>query len=119
MGCLIISLTICLVPLAVDFSHFLGLFVILGAGEAVIWPSLGALATEEGRVHGHGTVMGVFNLSMSTGIFLGSIGAGWVMDRFGLPWSFTSAGVAVLFLSLAGVALMRGEPVPEAGSPML
>lgn len=112
IGCLVISLIIGLVPLADDFGHFLGLFVILGAGEALIWPALGALASEEGRVYGHGTVMGVFNLAMSSGIFIGSLGTGWVMDLFGLPWAFYSAGIAVLVLSLTGVAMIRSVPDP-------
>ncbi len=114
IGCMIVSLIIVLVPLAVDFRQYLGLFVVLGAGVAMLWPALGALATEEGRIFGHGTMMGVFNLSMSAGIFLGSLGTGWVMDLFGLSWAFYSAGVAVLILSLAGVAMIRAAPASTA-----
>lgn len=117
IGCLIVSLIIVLVPLAVDFRHYLGLFVVLGAGEAMLWPALGALATEEGRIFGHGTMMGVFNLSMSAGIFLGSLGTGWVMDLFGLSWAFYSAGAAVLILGLAGVAMIRAAPPTPAPQP--
>jgi MFS family permease len=71
------------VPLTKNFHQLLILFVILGAGEALIWPALGALAAEEGQHYGHGTMMGMFNLAMSSGIFLGSLGAGWVMDSWG------------------------------------
>lgn len=110
LGCLIISLIIMLVPLASDFRQILGLFIILGAGEAMIWPALGALASEEGRIYGHGTMMGVFNLSMSSGIFIGSLGAGWVMDNFSLDWSFYSAGIAVLVLSMSGILLIHSAP---------
>lgn len=52
IGCLIISVVMCLVPLAGSFWVLLGLFVILGSGEAIIWPTLGALATEEGHRYG-------------------------------------------------------------------
>ncbi len=107
MGCLIISLIMVLIPLAADFSQLLLLFVVLGAGEALIWPVLGALAVEEGRIYGHGTMMGVFNLSMSCGIFFGSLGAGFVMDFWGLRWSFVTIGITVLFLSLAAIAMIR------------
>ncbi len=107
IGCLIISLIMVLVPLAADFTQLLLLFAVLGAGEALIWPALGALATEEGRVYGHGTMMGVFNLAMSSGIFFGSLEAGWVMDYWGLRWSFVTIGIIVLFLSLYAIGLIR------------
>lgn len=106
-GCLIISLIMVLVPLAATFWQLLLLFVILGVGEALIWPVLGAFAAEEGRLYGHGTMMGVFNLAMSTGIFIGSLGAGWVMDFWGLPWAFVTIGVIVLFVSLAAALMIR------------
>ena len=107
IGCLIISLIMVLVPLAADFMQLLLLFAVLGAGEALIWPVLGALAAEEGKHYGHGTMMGVFSLAMSSGIFFGSLGAGWVRDFWSLNWSFVTIGITVLFLSLAAAALIR------------
>ena len=107
IGCLIISFIMVLVPLAADFLQLLLLYVVLGAGESLIWPALGALAAEEGRVYGHGTMMGMFNMAMSCGIFFGALGAGWVMDFWGLRWSFVTIGVTVLFLSLAAIAMIR------------
>jgi DHA1 family multidrug resistance protein-like MFS transporter len=109
MGCLVISLIMVLVPLAADFTQLLLMFAVLGAGEALIWPVLGALAAEEGRIYGHGTMMGVFNLAMSSGIFFGSLGAGWVIDFWGLDWSFVTVGVTVLFLSLAAIGMIRSS----------
>jgi DHA1 family multidrug resistance protein-like MFS transporter len=110
MGCLVISLIMVLVPLAADFSQLLLLFVLLGAGEALIWPALGALATEEGRVYGHGTMMGLFSMAMSCGIFFGSLAAGLVMDLWSLRWSFLTIGVTVLFLSLFAISMIRKAP---------
>jgi len=109
IGCLVISLIMVLVPLTKNLHQLLILFVILGAGEALIWPALGALAAEEGQHYGHGTMMGMFNLAMSCGIFFGSLGAGWVMDFWGLRWSFVSIGLTVLFSSLAAVGLIRSS----------
>ncbi|MBU0728619.1 MAG: MFS transporter, partial [Proteobacteria bacterium] len=91
-GCLIISTVMCLIPLAGNFWVLIGLFVILGSGEALIWPTLGALATEEGRRFGQGTMMGAFNLAMSGGVFIGAMGAGFTSDLFGLHWSFVLIG---------------------------
>lgn len=106
-GCLTISLTMFIIPLSASFGQLLTLFVVLGIGEALIWPVLGALATEEGRRYGHGTIMGVFSLAMSCGIFLGSLISGWVMDFIGLSWAFTTIGLAVLLLSIIAVNLIR------------
>jgi len=96
VGSTIISLVMCLVPLATNFWTLLGLFIVLGIGEAIIWPSLGALAAEEGRRYGQGTMMGAFNMAMSSGIFIGSIAAGACTDLLGLRWSFLLIGLVVL-----------------------
>ncbi|MHB8790469.1 MAG: MFS transporter [Desulfobulbaceae bacterium] len=113
VGCLIISAVICLVPLAANFWWLLLLFVVLGAGEAMVWPVLGALATEEGRHYGQGTMMGVFSLAMSSGVLLGALGAGITSDLLGLRWSFVLIGVVVLGLSMLAAGLIRrGKPLP-------
>jgi MFS family permease len=104
----------CLVPLAGAFWQLLALFVLLGMGEAIIWPTLGAYATEEGRRYGQGTMMGVFSLAMSVGVFCGSLGAGFTMDLLGLRWSFFIIGVLVLALSLVAIGLIRGSAAPAA-----
>ncbi|MDW7772126.1 MAG: MFS transporter [Desulfobulbaceae bacterium] len=113
-GSLVISLVMILIPLAAGFWWLVALFVILGMGEALIWPVLGALATEEGRFYGQGTMMGVFSLAMSIGVFLGALGSGFSVDQFGLQWSFSIIGVIVLILSMIAAGLIKkGGPVQE------
>lgn len=110
IGCLVISGAICLVPLAGSFGWLLFLFVILGLGEAIIWPVLGALATQEGRHYGQGTMMGIYSLAMSSGVFIGALVAGFSMERFGLRWAFVVSGLIVLVLSMTAAALIaKGE----------
>jgi len=106
-GSLVISFVICLVPFADSYGKLLILFAVLGMGEAVIWPVLGALATQDGRYYGQGTMMGVFSLAMSCGIFIGAIGAGSSMDEFGLKWSFINIGIIVLILTMGASWLIR------------
>ena len=106
-GCLVVSIVICLVPFAGSYWGLLLLFVLLGMGEAVIWPVLGALATQDGRYYGQGTMMGVFALAMSTGIFLGAIGAGFSMDEFGLKWSFINIGIIVILLTMVASWMIK------------
>ena len=107
IGCLIISLIIMLIPLAANIWCLIAIFVVLGMGEAIIWPVLGALATEEGRYYGQGTMMGVFSLAMSTGIFLGALGSGFSVDQFGLHSSFVIIGAIVLVLSMIAARMIR------------
>jgi MFS transporter, DHA1 family, multidrug resistance protein len=107
IGSIVISGVIFLVPMADSFWWLLLLFMILGSGEAIIWPVLGALAAEDGRRYGQGTMMGVFSLAMSSGVFVGAIGAGLSMDLLGLSWSFFIIGIIVLILTLAAAGLIR------------
>ena len=107
VGCLVISVIMIVVPLADDFLKLLLLFIVLGGGESLIWPALGALATEEGRLYGHGTMMGMFSLAMSGGIFFGALGAGMVMDYWSLRWSFVTIGITVFIISLVAVGMIR------------
>jgi MFS family permease len=107
IGCLVISVVMCLVPLAGNFWVLLGLFVILGSGEAIIWPTLGALATEEGHRYGQGSMMGAFSLAMSAGVFTGAIGSGFISDTLGLDWAFLLIGMLVFGLTMFATRLVN------------
>ncbi|MFH7325105.1 MFS transporter [Desulfurivibrio sp. C05AmB] len=110
VGCLTISVIMCLIPLAGNFWSLLLLFVIMGLGEALIWPTLGALATEEGRKYGQGTMMGVYNLAMSGGVLTGAMAAGIATDWIGLKWSFPLIGLTVLVLTMVAIAALKNPP---------
>jgi MFS transporter, DHA1 family, multidrug resistance protein len=109
-GCLLISGVMSAVPFAAGFWPLAGLFALMGLGEAVVWPALGALAAEEGRFYGQGAMMGVFNMSMSAGVFLGAMGAGTIMDLFGLRYAFFLISLAVLFCAILAAGLIRNSP---------
>ncbi|MDY0391478.1 MAG: MFS transporter [Desulfobulbus oligotrophicus] len=107
-GALCMSCAVFLIPSATDFLTMIGLYLFLGFGEAVLWPVLGAYAVEEGRNHfGHGTMMGVFNLAMSAGVFTGAMMAGISMDTLGVRHSFVLTSGAILGLCLFAVLLIR------------
>ncbi len=95
------------------FLPMLGIYLILGIGEAMVWPALGAFAVEEGRAYfGHGTMMGVFNLAMSAGIFTGAVVTGTAMDWLGMRVAFPMTAAIMLFLSLVGMAWIRSGRSP-------
>ncbi|ADH85442.1 MFS transporter [Desulfurivibrio alkaliphilus] len=118
IGCLLMSGVMILIPLAGNFWSLLLLFVVLGLAEAIIWPTLGALATEEGRKYGQGTMMGVYNLAMSGGVLTGALAAGIATDWLGIKWSFPLIGIVVLGLTMFAIgtiAAHRQQPA-VAGS---
>jgi MFS family permease len=102
IGSLVVSAAVFLTPFSGRFPALIALFVLMGSGEALIWPTLGALAVERGRRYGQGAMMGVFSMAMSAGVLIGSIGSGAVMDFLGLQFAFYIT--AVLLLLATGVA---------------
>ena len=114
-GCVCMSVAIWMIPEMTGFATMLGAYLFLGFGEAVLWPVLGAWAAEEGRTHfGHGTMMGVFNLAMSAGVFTGAMLAGLSMDSWGIRHAFHLTAAAVLVLPLVAALLVRaGERAGE------
>ena len=114
-GCVCMSVAIWMIPEMTGFATMLGAYLFLGFGEAVLWPVLGAWAAEEGRTHfGHGTMMGVFNLAMSAGVFTGAMLAGLSMDSWGIRHAFHLTAAAVLVLPLVAALLIgAGERAGE------
>jgi len=105
-GCLCLSASILMIPLMEHFITYLLLYCLLGFGEAIIWPVLGAYASIEGKKrYGHGTMMGVFSLSMSSGILVGALLAGFSMDQWGIDSAYFITATAVM-IGTAGAGLL-------------
>jgi len=117
-GCVCMSIAVVLIPSVTSFGAMIGAYLFLGFGEAVLWPVLGAYAAEEGRNRfGHGTMMGVFNLAMSAGVFTGAVLAGVSLDALGMRQAFWFTGAAILALCLVSAFLIRsGEAAGEASA---
>ncbi len=108
-GCIWLSGVIMMIPFMKSFAMFLIIYCLLGCGEAIIWPVLGAYASIEGRRHyGHGTMMGVFSLAMSGGIMAGALLAGLSMDNWGIDFAYFVTATTV-FVGAAGAALLIGR----------
>jgi len=106
-GCVCLSSSIVIIPFVESYAMMLVLYTIVGLGEAIIWPVLGAYASQEGREHyGHGTMMGVFSLAMSGGVFTGATLAGFSMDVWGIDWAFFTTSAAVFTISMIGAFLI-------------
>ena len=80
-------------PFAENYAHLVVLSVIMGMGTGFAFPAAAAIATRLGRSHGMGNIMGYFTQSMSLGMIVGPIVAGWVMDLMGLSVVFIFGGL--------------------------
>ena len=117
-GVTVMTCAIIFIPLASTIPILLLTYCILGTGEAIIWPVLGAYATLEGREkYGHGTMMGIFNLAMSCGVLTGAVLAGCSMDVIGIEWSFFIPAVAIAIFTLIGAYLICTCPKDQQVPP--
>ncbi len=105
-GCSVISAGVFLMPFAADFLQLVWLSVLIGIGEALVWPTLGAIAVEEGHQYGQGSMMGVFNMAMSLGVLIGSLVAGSLMDLIGLEYAFYVTAIILAASAVAGSVLI-------------
>lgn len=114
-GTVCLCLALLIIPGLKTLPAMIAVYLFLGFGEAVLWPVLGAYAAEEGRTHfGHGTMMGVFHLAMSGGVFAGAMVAGTSMDWWGIKQAFYITATAIFVLTLVAVGLIRsGEKSGE------
>lgn len=113
IGVVLMVVAIASVPSATSIYHLFISYMLLGCGEALVWPTLGAYASEKGRAqYGHGTMMGVLSFAMSVGVLTGAIIAGISMDYLGIEWSFYVPAIAILMLSfLGGLLICKNAPI--------
>lgn len=109
-GCMGLAVVLVLIPLSRSFSVIMAVYMFLGMMEALIWAVLGAYASLEAKAHyGHGTMMGVYGLAMSIGVFTGGIIAGFSMDFLGIERAYQVVAVIVLVFSLFAFVLIGCE----------
>lgn len=111
-GTVLIGVTMCCVPFATGFVPLLLLFAVIGLGEAISWPAMGALAATEGKKFGQGSMMGVFNMAMNLGVFIGAMGVGALVDLFSIDWAFYAVGIALILCAVTAAAMIKNPSVP-------
>jgi MFS family permease len=115
-GCFITSACLFVMPSTTNFLHLVCLSGFMGIGEAVVWPTLGAIAVEEGHRYGQGSMMGVFSMAMSVGLLIGSLVSGSSMDLFGLEYAFYTVSAILIVSAVAGSLLIaRRGPTRKEG----
>ncbi len=112
-GQILAALAKALMPWGGGFWGLLALNLLEGVGAGLTLPPLTALAVEQGRRlgAGHGSVMGLFTLALSLGVFAGPLLGGWLSDLKGSGLNFAAAGL----MGLAGAAALA--ICPRGASP--
>lgn len=85
------------VPWMTGFAPLLLLFAITGLFESMSVPAGTAIAVERGRHLGMGSVMGLYSMSWSVGMLIGSVAGGIIQDFSGIENVFRYGAVVVLF----------------------
>ena len=100
LGSLLAAFPLAIMPLSANFAQLLLLNVLVGIGGAISIPAATAITAEIGRSEGMGSVMGVFDTAMSTGMFSGPLIGGIIFDLFGIDYIFYFGA----FITLLGIA---------------
>jgi DHA1 family multidrug resistance protein-like MFS transporter len=111
INCLALGGVLVFIPSFTTFPMMALAYSFLGFIEAGIWAVLGAYASIEAKEqYGHGTMMGVFSLAMSGGVFTGAMLSGVSMDGWGIARAYHITGAAVTILCvIAFMMITRGE----------
>ena len=88
VGGILLSGLILIFPLVTTFTGLLILGVFYGTFGALVLPPATAIMVEAGRIHGMGSAMSLFNMSMSLGLASGPLVAGWIADVSGMNCVF-------------------------------
>ncbi len=98
---IVFSLPLFIIPWVTSYACLLVLCVVSAAFGALMLPAATAVVVAEGRRHGMGAVMSLFNMAMSLGLACGPLLAGWTTDLWSIGTSFYVFGM----IGLCGISL--------------
>ena len=101
-GSFIAAASIASIGFSSSFWQLLAISVGLGLSGSMIVPSGSALAVSLGRTRGMGSVMGLFNSSLSFGTMIGPVAGGWLLDLNGVRTVFPAGA----FLAMDGLVCL-------------
>ena len=96
LGFLAWSLATVLTGAAMGFVTLLGMRLLLGVGESVMFPASSKIMAQHLPEHARGFANGLMNASMRWGSAIGTFGGGLLMAAYGWRSAFVAIGVASL-----------------------
>ncbi len=110
-GMLVQGSALSAIVLVHGFWPWIGAAALLGAGTAMVYPTLLAAVGDVAHPRWRGTAVGVYRLWRDSGYAVGALLAGVLADRFGMTWAI---GVVALLTLASGllVAVRMPETLP-------
>ncbi len=106
-GMLLQGVALAAIALVQGFWPWVAAAVLLGAGTAMVYPTLLAAIGDVAHPRWRGSAVGVYRLWRDSGYAIGALLAGAVADRFGMSWAI---GVVALLTMASGVAVLWRMP---------
>jgi MFS family permease len=100
--------------IARSFWPWLGGAALLGAGTALVYPTLLAVVSDVAHPEWRASAMGVYRLWRDSGYVVGALAAGLLADLFGIAWAIAVVGGLTL-LSGGVVAAVMPETLRAEG----
>lgn len=115
LGYLVWSLATALTGLATGFAMLMGLRLLLGMGESVIFPACAKILARHLPEESRGFANGVLGSAMRCGAVVGTFGGGLLMAKYGWRTAFLGIGlVSLLWLPAWWEWQPRGEGLTAA-----
>lgn len=89
------------------FGAWIGAAALLGAGTAMVYPTLLAAIGDVAHPSWRGSAVGVYRLWRDSGYAVGALLAGTLADRFGMSWAI---GVVAMLTVASGLAVLWRMP---------
>lgn len=106
-GMLVQGAALALIAIVDGFWPWVGAAALLGAGTAMVYPTLLAAIGDVAHPHWRGSAVGIYRLWRDSGYVVGALLAGALADLFGMQWAIG----AVAFLTIAsGITVLRRMP---------
>jgi MFS family permease len=114
-GSLSFTWCIAIMPHCNSFGTLLTVGALSGVFGAVALPASAAISVVEGRKYGMVTIMTLFEMATSLGLFFGPPVGGLVGDKYGLSWAFYFAGALSFIGTIVFYILVRHS---DADNPL-
>ncbi len=115
IGGLLSALALCVFPWATGFWQLFFLNILVGAAYGLAFPAHVALAMEQARGYGMGTVMSLLMLAHGVGMMIGPVLFGAIARQWSLQSAFWSGGL--LNIALIALCYPLTKKVPRRLQP--
>ena len=110
-GMLVQAAALGLIPLGSTFGHWAAAAAVLGAGTAMVYPTLLAAVGDVAHPRGRGSAVGIYRFWRDSGYAVGALVAGIASDWIGMSGAITTVA-ALTAVSGVVVAIRMPETLP-------